>query len=41
VAFATAFVDPVFSFGPGVGSEYSLVFSEGFGNSAPVPEPST
>jgi PEP-CTERM motif len=40
-AFASAFIDPVFSFGPGVGSEYSFLFSAGIGNSAPVPEPAT
>jgi len=46
--FGTAFarIDPVFSFAPGVGPEYSFVFSEGVGNSpvdgtSPVPEPST
>jgi hypothetical protein len=33
-----SFVDPVFSFGPGVGPEYSFLFSEGVGN-LPVPEP--
>lgn len=38
---ASAFVDPVFSFGPGVGEEYSFLFSDGIGNIplAPVPEP--
>ncbi len=40
-ASASAFIDPVFSFGPGVGSEYSLLFSPGIGNAAPVPEPQT
>jgi hypothetical protein len=37
-----AYIDPVFSFGPGVGPEYSFVFSEGVGNSAVsfAPEPS-
>jgi hypothetical protein len=35
---ATAFIDPVFSFGPGVGPEYSFHFSDGIGNS-PVPLP--
>ena len=37
---ARAFVDPIFTFGPGVGSEYSFVFSEGVGNTL-VPEPSS
>jgi hypothetical protein len=39
---ATAFVDPVFSFGPGVDpTQYAFQFSEGIGNSPPlaVPEP--
>ena len=37
---ASAFIDPIFSFGPGVGPEYSFAFSEGIGNAAlPVPEP--
>lgn len=36
---AGAFVDPVFSFGAGVGPEYSFVFSEGIGNTPPIPEP--
>lgn len=36
--FATAFIDPVFSFGPAVGPEYSFHFSDGIGNS-PVPLP--
>jgi hypothetical protein len=38
-----AYIDPVFSFGPGVGPEYSLVFSEGVGNLpiSSVPEPGT
>jgi hypothetical protein len=44
-----AIIDPVFSFGPGVGPEYSFVFSEGVGNEpfalAPpftaAPEPGT
>jgi hypothetical protein len=40
-ASGSAFIDPVFSFGPGVGPGYSFVFSEGIGNSAPVPEPAT
>ena len=35
---ATAFIDPIFSFGPGVGPEYSFNFSEGIGN---VPEPAS
>ena len=35
-ASATAFIDPVFSFGPGVGPEYSFHFSDGILN---VPEP--
>ncbi len=39
LAFATAFIDPIFSFGPGVGPEYSLLLSDGIGNSAPVPVP--
>ena len=44
--FAFARIDPVFSFAPGVGPEYSFVFSEGVGNSpgvgvSPVPEPSS
>lgn len=34
-----AFVDPLFTFGPGVGPEYSFAFSPGVGNTAPVPEP--
>jgi hypothetical protein len=44
VGFAFALIDPVFSFGPGVGPEYSFVFSEGIGNVRPsssVPKPST
>jgi len=43
---AFAFIDPVFSFGTGVGPEYSFLFSEGVGNireveapPASVPEP--
>jgi hypothetical protein len=38
-----AYIDPVFSFGPGVGPEYSFVFSDGVGNVpiSSVPEPST
>lgn len=36
--FATAFIDPVFSFGAGVGPEYSFAFSPGVGNT-PVPLP--
>jgi hypothetical protein len=35
-----ASVDPVFSFAPSVGPEYSFVFSEGVGN-LPIPEPQT
>jgi hypothetical protein len=35
----SAFVDPIFSFGPGVGSEYSFVFSDGVGNTRVVQEP--
>ncbi|MGE0386283.1 MAG: hypothetical protein AB7Q97_16270 [Gammaproteobacteria bacterium] len=38
--FAAAFIDPVFSFGPGIGPEYTFHFSEGIGNS-PVPLPGT
>jgi hypothetical protein len=41
-ASATAIVDPVFSFAPGVDPGYSFQFSEGIGNSrgpSPVPEP--
>jgi len=43
VGFAFALIDPVFSFGEGVGPEYSFVFSEGVGNvrSSSVPKPST
>jgi hypothetical protein len=41
LAFATAFIDPIFSFGPGVGPEYSFLLSDGIGNSAPVPEPAS
>jgi len=40
-ASATTFIDPIFSFGAGVGPEYSFLLSEGIGNSAPVPEPTT
>lgn len=42
-AFATAFIDPTFSFGSGVGPEYSFLLSEGVGNSAAtsVPEPTS
>ena len=40
-ASATTFVVPVFSFGAGVGAEYSFLLSEGIGNSAPVPEPAS
>ena len=39
LAFASAFIDPIFSFGPGVGPEYSFLLSDGIGNSAPIPEP--
>jgi len=39
-AFGSAFIDPVFSFGPGVGPEYSLLISDGVGNSA-APEPAS
>lgn len=39
-AFGTAFIDPYFSLGPGVGPQYSLVFSENVGN-LPIPEPRT
>lgn len=35
---ATAFIDPVFTFGAGVGAEYSFRFSDGIGNS-PIPVP--
>ena len=40
-ASATAIIDPVFSFAPGVDQEFSFQFSEGIGNSRanPVPEP--
>ena len=39
---ASAFIDPIFSFGPGVGAEYSFLFSEGIGNGpVAVPEPQT
>ena len=43
VGFAFARIDPVFSFGEGVGPEYSFVFSEGIGNvrSSSVPKPGT
>jgi len=43
VGFAFARIDPVFSFGAGVGPEYSFLFSEGIGNirTSPVPKPST
>jgi hypothetical protein len=37
---ATAFIDPVFSFGPSAGQAYSFNFSDGIGN-APIPEPKT
>jgi len=42
-AFATAFIDPIFSFAPGVRPEYSFLLSEGVGNSAAtsVPEPNS
>lgn len=40
-ASSSAFIDPVFSFGPGVGPGYSFVFSDGIGNAVPVPEPAT
>jgi hypothetical protein len=45
-AEAMAFADPVFSFEPGVGPEYSLRFSDGIVNIAPAapsaaPEPGT
>jgi len=36
-ASASAFIDPTFSFGPGVDPGYSLQFSEGIGNT-PIPE---
>jgi hypothetical protein len=38
-----AYIDPVFSLGPGFGPEYSLVFSPGVGNSpnSPLPPPFT
>ena len=42
-ANAAAFIDPVFSFAPGVDPAYSFLFSEGIGNS-PItasPEPSS
>ena len=40
-SFAFSIIDPVFSFAPGVGPEYSFVFSEGVGNAPSVPEPGT
>jgi len=40
-ASATTFIDPIFSFGAGVGTGYSFLLSEGIGNSAPVPEPTS
>jgi hypothetical protein len=41
-ATGNAFVDPTFSFGPGVDTlAYSFHFSEAIGNSRPVPEPGT
>lgn len=39
-AAATAFIDPIFRFGPAVGPEYAFNLSDGIGN-APVPEPRT
>lgn len=38
---ASAFIDPVFSFAPDAGEGYSFLFSEGIGNSPPVPEPAS
>lgn len=40
-AFGSAFIDPLFTFGPGVGPEFSFDFSEGIGNAAgaATPEP--
>ena len=38
---ASAFIDPVFSFAPGTGDGYAFEFSEGIGNSPPVPEPAS
>lgn len=35
---AMAFIDPIFTFGPGVGPEYSFEFSEGIAN---IPEPAS
>ena len=42
-ANAIAFIDPIFSFAPGVDPAYSFQFSEGIGNSSipAVPEPSS
>jgi len=42
-AFATASIDPVFSFPPGVDPAYSFQFSDGIGNSSiqAIPEPSS
>lgn len=40
-ASGSAFVDPIFTFGLGVGNEYSFNFSDGVGNSDGVPEPGT
>jgi hypothetical protein len=40
LAFGTAFIDPIFSFGVGVGPEYSFHISDGVGNSS-IPEPSS
>jgi hypothetical protein len=37
---ASAFIDPIFSFGSSVGPDYSFNFSDGIG-SAPIPEPRT
>ncbi|MBS1825041.1 MAG: PEP-CTERM sorting domain-containing protein [Acidobacteria bacterium] len=39
-ASGTAFIDPIFTFGPGVGPEFSFNLSDGIGNSG-VPEPGT
>ncbi|MBL8176064.1 MAG: PEP-CTERM sorting domain-containing protein [Bryobacterales bacterium] len=42
-AHGFAFIDPLFTFAPGVGQEFSFLFSEGIGNSAAAltPEPGT
>ncbi len=42
-ANGTAFIDPVFSFAPGVDPAYSFQFSDGIGNSSipAIPEPSS